>query len=37
MGVSAILIGVIAMRALAIHPLIVPDGWMNPFSAGNYT
>jgi len=31
MGVSAILIGVIAMRALAIHPLIVPDGWMNPF------
>jgi len=31
MGISAILIGVIAMRALAIHPLVVPDGWMNPF------
>jgi Na+/proline symporter len=31
MGVSAIVIGIIAMRALSIHPLIVPEGWMSPF------
>ena len=31
MTVSAIVIGVIAMNALADHPLLVPDGWMNPF------
>ena len=31
MTVSAIVIGVIAMNALADNPLIVPDGWMNPF------
>lgn len=31
MTVSAIVIGVIAMNALAEHPLIVPEGWMNPF------
>ncbi len=31
MTVSAIVIGVIAMNALAVNPLNVPDGWMNPF------
>jgi Na+/proline symporter len=31
MGIAAILIGAIAMRALSIHPLAVPDGWMSPF------
>lgn len=31
MTVSAIVIGVIAMNALAANPLIVPEGWMNPF------
>jgi SSS family solute:Na+ symporter len=31
MTVSAVVIGVIAMHALSDHPLIVPDGWMNPF------
>jgi Na+/proline symporter len=31
MTVSAILIGLIAMNALADNPLIVPEGWMNPF------
>jgi len=31
MTVSAVVIGVIAMNALADNPLIVPDGWMNPF------
>jgi Na+(H+)/acetate symporter ActP len=31
MTVSAILIGVIAMIALSDNPLIVPEGWMNPF------
>jgi Na+/proline symporter len=31
MTVSAVVIGVIAMNALAENPLIVPEGWMNPF------
>jgi SSS family solute:Na+ symporter len=31
MTVSAVVIGVIAMNALADNPLIVPEGWMNPF------
>jgi len=31
MTISAIVIGVIAMGALTDHPLLVPDGWMNPF------
>ena len=31
MTISAIVIGVIAMNALSDHPLLVPDGWMNPF------
>ncbi|MEN8156743.1 MAG: sodium:solute symporter family protein [Bacteroidota bacterium] len=31
MTISAIVIGVIAMNALTDHPLVVPDGWMNPF------
>jgi Na+/proline symporter len=31
MTVSAIVIGVIAMNALTDNPLVVPDGWMNPF------
>ncbi|MBV8255505.1 MAG: Na+:solute symporter [Chitinophaga sp.] len=28
---AAIIIAVIAMRALAVHALDVPEGWMNPF------
>ncbi len=31
MTISAVVIGVIAMNALSVHPLNVPDGWMNPF------
>jgi SSS family solute:Na+ symporter len=31
MTISAIVIGVIAMNALSDNPLVVPDGWMNPF------
>lgn len=31
MTVSAIVIGIIAMTALSHNPLVVPDGWMNPF------
>jgi Na+/proline symporter len=31
MTVSAVVIGVIAMNALAENPLVVPEGWMNPF------
>jgi solute:Na+ symporter, SSS family len=31
MTISAIVIGVIAMNALTDNPLLVPDGWMNPF------
>jgi len=31
MTISAIVIGVIAMNALSDHPLLVPEGWMNPF------
>ena len=31
MTISAVVIGVIAMNALTDNPLVVPDGWMNPF------
>jgi SSS family solute:Na+ symporter len=31
MTISAIVIGVIAMNALGDNPLVVPEGWMNPF------
>ena len=31
MTISAVVIGVIAMNALTDHPLVVPEGWMNPF------
>ena len=31
MTVSAVVIGVIAMNALTDNPLLVPDGWLNPF------
>jgi Na+/proline symporter len=31
MAISGIVIGIIAMTALAENPLAVPDGWMNPF------
>ncbi|MDX2432247.1 MAG: Na+:solute symporter [Bacteroides sp.] len=31
MTISAVVIGVIAMNALTDHPLLVPEGWMNPF------
>jgi solute:Na+ symporter, SSS family len=31
MTISAIVIGVIAMNALTDNPLLVPEGWMNPF------
>lgn len=31
MTVSAIVVAVIAMTALAANPLVVPDGWMSPF------
>jgi len=31
MTISAIVIGVIAMNALVDNPLVVPEGWMNPF------
>ncbi|MBN2697899.1 MAG: Na+:solute symporter [Bacteroidales bacterium] len=31
MTVSAVVIGIIAMKALSLHPLVVPEGWMNPF------
>ena len=31
MTISAIVIGIIAMNALAANDLIVPDGWMSPF------
>jgi len=31
MTISAIVIGVIAMNALTDNPLVVPEGWMNPF------
>lgn len=31
MAISSIVIGVIAMQAVASHPLAVPDGWMTPF------
>lgn len=31
MAISGIVIGIIAMMALSENPLIVPDGWINPF------
>ncbi len=31
MTISAVVIGVIAMNALTDNPLVVPEGWMNPF------
>lgn len=31
MTISAIVIGVIAMNKLSANPLVVPEGWMNPF------
>jgi len=31
MTISALVIGVIAMNALSENPLLVPEGWMNPF------
>jgi Na+/proline symporter len=31
MTISAIVIGVIAMNKLSTNPLVVPEGWMNPF------
>ena len=31
MTVSAILIGILAMKALAVETLIVPEGWASPF------
>ncbi len=31
MAVSGIVIGVIAMNALAANTLVIPDGWLNPF------
>ncbi|MBN2348989.1 MAG: Na+:solute symporter [Bacteroidales bacterium] len=31
MTISSVVIGIIAMKALAVHPLNVPDGWANPF------
>ncbi len=35
MTVSAILIGVLAMKALAVETLVVPEGWANPFFGNN--
>ncbi len=31
MAVSGIVIGIIAMNALAANTLVIPDGWLNPF------
>jgi SSS family solute:Na+ symporter len=31
MTLSSIVIGIIAIQAVASHAVIVPDGWMNPF------
>jgi len=31
MAVSGIVIGIIAMQAVATHSVVVPEGWMNPF------
>lgn len=31
MTLSAIVIGIIAMNALSVNSLVVPEGWMNPF------
>jgi len=35
MTVSAVVVAVIAMTALASHPLVVPDGWMSPWFGWN--
>ncbi len=31
MAISSIVVGIIAMNAVASNPLLVPDGWMTPF------
>lgn len=31
MTIAAILIGVLAMKALTVEPLVVPEGWKSPF------
>lgn len=31
MTISALVVGVIAMNALADHELLIPDGWLSPF------
>ncbi|MBN2273863.1 MAG: Na+:solute symporter [Bacteroidales bacterium] len=31
MTIASIIIGVTAMNALSVHPLVVPDGWQSPF------
>ncbi|MCB0563828.1 MAG: Na+:solute symporter [Phaeodactylibacter sp.] len=31
MAISSIVVGIIAMNAVADNPLLVPDGWMTPF------
>ncbi|MDD4426593.1 MAG: sodium:solute symporter, partial [Mariniphaga sp.] len=35
MTVSALLIGILAMKALAVETLVVPDGWHSPFFGWN--
>ena len=35
MAISSIVIGVIAMNALAEHNMVVPDGWMSPLFGWN--
>jgi Na+/proline symporter len=35
MAISSIVIGIIAMNALADHSLLVPDGWLTPFFGMN--
>ncbi len=36
MVIRCIGIGVIAMQHLAHHPLLVPEGWKDPFLAGTW-
>lgn len=35
MTISAILIGILAMKAMAVETLVVPDGWRSPFFGWN--
>ncbi len=35
MAISSLVIGIIAMKALAANQLLVPDGWMSPFFGMN--